>query len=299
MGSSVGDNFVIKAEAKVYFVEKERGNAFSGDVFLRGTENHPLSKPMVDHDQKGIEAGGGREVGDKVTGDLLEGAGRRGANGGEWRDGRVCICLVLLAGGASLDVFADVRGETGPPEFCRDELSSFEVTGVTGALMVMTSLENGVAKGIIIGDIDTALIGQNARVDLPVGEAGTEGERDILVHGLEGLEDEGVTSRSILDAMGEGYVDDVDEERWGKESNSIIIVIRLGKEVGTAGKGIRAGEEFSWDVDHFQVEVHEVDEPAGLSPVEVLGGAEVGEVLVVGEDLDWEGGSVEVVLPRF
>ena len=67
MGASVRDDFVIEAEVKVYFVEKECGNAFGSDVFLHGTENHPLSKPMVDHDQKEIEAGGRGEVGDKVT----------------------------------------------------------------------------------------------------------------------------------------------------------------------------------------------------------------------------------------
>ena len=99
--------------------------------------------------------------------------------------------------------------------------------------------------------------------------------------------------------MGEGDIDNVDEERWGKESDSIVVVIGLGKEVRTAREGIGAGEEFSWDVDHFQVKVCKVDEPAGLSSVEVLGGAEVGEVFMVSEDLDWEGGSVEVVSPRF
>ena len=67
MGASVRDDFVIEAKAKVYFVEKECGNAFGGDVFLCGTENYPLSKPMVDHDQKGIEASRTGEVGDKVT----------------------------------------------------------------------------------------------------------------------------------------------------------------------------------------------------------------------------------------
>ena len=36
-----------------------------------------------------------------------------------------------------------------------------------------------------------------------------------------------------------------------------------------------------------------------LPSVEVLGGTEVSEVLMVGEDLDREGGSVEVVVPRF
>ena len=98
MGSLVRDDLVIEAETKVYFVEKERGNAFHGDVLLCGTENHPLSKPMVDHDQKGIETGRRREVGDKVARDLLERAGCRGANGGERWDGWVGICLVLLAG---------------------------------------------------------------------------------------------------------------------------------------------------------------------------------------------------------
>ena len=193
MGASIRDDLVVEAEVKVYFVEKERGDAFRGDVFLCGTENHPLSKPMVDHDQKGIEAGGRGEVGDKVTGDLLEGAGGGGANRSEWRDGGVGICLVLLAGRAALNVFADVGGEAGPPEFCCDELMSFEVAGVTGTFVVVTPLENGVAEETIVGDVDTTLIGQDACFDLPVGEAGTEGERDVLVHGLEGLENEGVT----------------------------------------------------------------------------------------------------------
>ena len=91
--------------------------------------------------------------------------------------------------------------------------------------------------------------------------------------------------------MGEGDVNDIDEERWRKESNSIVVIVGVGKEVGTARE--------AWDMDHFQVEVCEVDEPTGLLSVEVLGGTEVGEVLMVGEDLDWEGGSMKVMPPRF
>ena len=48
-------------------------------------------------------------------------------------------------------------------------------------------------------------------------------------------------------------------------------------------------------MDHFQVEVSEVDEPMGLLMVKGLGGTEVGEVLMVGEDLDGKWGSVEVM----
>ena len=93
--------------------------------------------------------------------------------------------------------------------------------------------------------------------------------------------------------MGEGDVNDINEERWGKEGNSVIVVVRVGKEVRMAREGVRAGEK----LDHFQVKVCEVDEPTGLSSVEVLGGTEVGEVLMVSEDLDWERGSMKVVLP--
>ena len=108
LGASIGDDFVIKTKAKVYFVEKECSNAFGGDIFLCRAENHPLSKPMVDHNQKGIEAGGRGEVGDEVTGDLLERTGCRGSNGGERGNSGMCICFVLLAGRAALDIFADI-----------------------------------------------------------------------------------------------------------------------------------------------------------------------------------------------
>ena len=104
MGASVRDDLVVEAKAKVYFVEKECSNAFGSDVLLCGTENYPLSKPMVNHNQKGIEAGGRGEVGDKVTRDLLEGAGGRGANGSEWGNGRMGVGFVLLAGCTAFDI---------------------------------------------------------------------------------------------------------------------------------------------------------------------------------------------------
>ena len=126
-----------------------------------------------------------------------------------------------------------------------------------------------------------------------------EGKGDVIVHGLEGLKNKGVTCRGRLDTVGEGNVNNIDEEGRGEEGNSIVVVVRVGKEVRTVREGIGAGEEFSWDVDHFQVKVREVNEPTGLPSVEVLGGMEVGEVLVVGEDLDREGGSMEVVAPGF
>ena len=128
---------------------------------------------------------------------------------------------------------------------------------------------------------------------------GTKGKGDIFVHGLEGLKNKGVASRGRLNAVGEGYIYDVDKEGWGKESDTMVVGVRMGKEVRAMGEGIRAHEEFPRDVDHFQVEVGEVNEPARLSTIEVLGGTEISEIFVVGEDLYRERGSVEVVSPRF
>ena len=108
LGASIGDDFVVETKAKVYFVGKECSNAFSGDIFLCRAENHPLSKPMVDHDQKGIKAGRRGEVGDEVTGDLLDRTGHGGLNGGERGNSGMCIGFVLLAGRAAFDIFADI-----------------------------------------------------------------------------------------------------------------------------------------------------------------------------------------------
>ena len=54
-------------------MKKESGYPFSSDGLFSGAENYPLHKAMVDHDQQGVETGGGRKVHDQVTRDLLEG----------------------------------------------------------------------------------------------------------------------------------------------------------------------------------------------------------------------------------
>ena len=74
LGASVRDDLIIETKTEVDFVEKKCGNAFGGDIHLCGTENHPLSKPMVNHNQEGVKASGRGEVSDEVTRDLLEGA---------------------------------------------------------------------------------------------------------------------------------------------------------------------------------------------------------------------------------
>ena len=165
--------------------------------------------------------------------------------------------------------------------------------------MVMAPFKDDAVERIICRDIDTAFVREDAGFDLPVSEAGTEGKRNVLVHGLEGLEDEGITCRGGLDAVGEGGVDQVNKEGWWEKGDVGVVGVICGEEVGSAGEGIRASKEFTRDMDHFQVKVGEVDEPAGLTAVERLGLAEIGKVFVVSEDLYREGGTMEIVAPRF
>ena len=81
MRAAIRDDFVKKSEAEEDFVEEKGSDSFSGDGFLGGAKNYPLSKPMVYHDHERIEAGRHREVRDKVAGDLLERARGDGFDG--------------------------------------------------------------------------------------------------------------------------------------------------------------------------------------------------------------------------
>ena len=82
LGATIGDDFIEKSEAKEDFVEKEGGDSFGGNGFLGRAKNYPLSKPMVYHNHERIEARGDREIRDKIAGDLLEGMGSNGFDGG-------------------------------------------------------------------------------------------------------------------------------------------------------------------------------------------------------------------------
>ena len=165
--------------------------------------------------------------------------------------------------------------------------------------MIMASFQDGASEGVICGDIDTALVRKDASLDLPVSQPGTEGEGNVLVHGLEGLEDKGITCGGRFDAVREGGVDEVNEKGWWEEGYVSVVRVVCREEIRTTGKSIGSSKELSGDMDHLQVEVGEVDEPAGLAAIKRLRLAEIGKVFVVGKDLYREGGPMEIMAPRF
>ena len=160
------------------------------------------------------------------------------------------VCFVLLAKGAAFYIAADIGSEAGPPEFSGDELASFQEARVSGGFMVMATLEDGTAEGVVCRDVDTALIGKDASFNLPVCEAGAEGEGNILMHGLEGLENEGISCGGGFNAVGEGSVDEIDKEGRREESDVGVVGIVRGEEVRAAREGVGASEKFpgTWTI---------------------------------------------------
>ena len=165
--------------------------------------------------------------------------------------------------------------------------------------MIMAACEDGAAKGVVRGDIDTAFVCENTCVNLPVSESGLEGKRDVFVHRLESLEDEGVTRGRGFNAMREGSVNQVDKKgRWEESDVGVVRVIH-GEEVRSAGKGVRASKKLSGHVDHLEVKVSKVNKPTCLAAVKHLRLTKIGKILMIGEDLHRERGAVEVVAPGF
>ena len=63
MWLTIKDDLVIESKVEVDLVEKKGGDPFCSDCFLGGAENYLLCKPMVDHNQERVKAGGdGRSV---------------------------------------------------------------------------------------------------------------------------------------------------------------------------------------------------------------------------------------------
>ena len=192
-------------------MEKESSYPFGSDHFLDGAENYLLHKAMVNHDQQRIKTREGREVGDKVTRDLLEGLGGTGLDQGERRNGGVCVQLVLLAHSTAFDVFLHKLHETQSSELSSNKLMSLEVSRMTSSLVGMTLGKNRVVEGTIRGHIDASFVYKDMIVEFPVRKSGAEGSRNILQGRLQVLEDEGVGLGGVTNVLMQLSVNEVDK----------------------------------------------------------------------------------------
>ena len=137
----------MEAETEEYVFEKEFGDSFGIDGFVTRSENDPLRKAMVDHDQQGIKAGGRREAGNKVNRQLLKRARAGGRQRAERRDGWVGIHLHLLTEGTASNEATDERRHTRPPVVPGKEGVSTKETTMTGGWRGMYRRDEIVACG--------------------------------------------------------------------------------------------------------------------------------------------------------
>ena len=133
--------------------------------------------------------------------------------------------------------------------------------------MIVTSFKDGMADGVVVRDVDSALVSKDSGFMLPVGEVGAKSKGDGTVHGLESLEYKGVIGGGGLNVIREGGVDDADKEGWRKEGDSFIVKVGRGEEIGTTGECVGSCKEFSGDMNHFQIEICKVKEPMSLLAV--------------------------------
>ena len=163
----------------------------------------------------------------------------------------MCISFVLLAKSTAFNIAPDIGSEARPPELSGDQLAGFQEAGMSRGFVIMAALEDGTAEGVVRRDIDATLVSKDAGFDLPVSEPGAKGKRDVLVHGLESLKDEGVARRGGFDAVRESGVDEVYEEGRREEGDIGVVGVTRGKEVRSAGEGIGTSQEFAGNMDHF------------------------------------------------
>ena len=190
---------------------------------------------MVDHDQKGVKTVRKGKIGDKIAGDLLEGARAGGGNREERGSRRMGVNFVLLARCAAADIAANVRGEARPPKLRGDQLASFENARMARCGMVVVARDDGAAQVCIGRDIDAALVSQDSSVVVPIGKAGAKSGRDRTRKSMEGVKDQWVRSGGGAKFVGKGGVDEVNKECVWEQGNCLIVCVGSGNMIRTAG----------------------------------------------------------------
>jgi len=126
--------------------EKQGSNAGSVDSFVTRDENHPLHKPMVNHDQNRVKTRGKWQIRDHVAGNLLEQAGGGERDRAKPRDSWVSVNLVGLASNAASHKLVNKGGKTRPPVVALNQVNGAEITAmashqgaVQGAYQILSS----------------------------------------------------------------------------------------------------------------------------------------------------------------
>ena len=99
------------------------------------------------------------------------------------------IGFILLTRHTSINVFLDELGHSWPPVSSSQELFSFQVSGESSSLVIMELSDQVQSEVVLIGDVNSSLVGENSSVIRPITELGSELCGEVFVHCLEGFQD--------------------------------------------------------------------------------------------------------------
>ena len=283
------------------------------DGVMSGDEDGLLGETIND-DKNGGEAGGGWELFDEVHGDgvpwligdreLLEssvGAMTRGFR--------------MVTSSTGFDIVLHEGVNSGPSVLAADKFQSLVDAKVTRERVVMLIAEDSEPEVSIVRNVDAIVKPEETRViDGPAGIKRGFGHlgRGHRVRG-KSREDVGMEGGNVksVDATEDRFNERGCAERsgelFGGEDGLIVLGVNGGVattslfkvDVPTSSQGVRLSTEFSGAEADDEVELGEVFGPASLPASEEFGGGEVGEVLVIRDNIDWRGGALKEVAPGF
>ena len=186
-------------------------------------ENHPLHKPMVDHNQNRVETRGRRQIRDHVARDLLERAGGGRGDGTKPRNSRVSVNLVGLASSAASHKLVNKGGKSRPPVVALNQVNGAEITAVAPRWGAMQRMYQVLPSWL--GDVKTALVVESTVEERPVIAGHVRKERGMLSHSIGGILHEGVGCGELGDAVGKADVQSTYQNirNRGQHSNSGVV----------------------------------------------------------------------------
>jgi len=198
----------VKTKAGENKFEKQGSDAGSVNCFVTRDENHPLHKPMVDHDQHRIKTGRQQQIRDHVARDLLERVGGGGRDGAKAQNSRVSVNLVGLASSAASHELANKSGKTRPPVVTLNQVNGVEIATMPPHRGTVERVNQVLSSWF--GNIKTALIVESTVKERPVVAGRTRKEGGVLSHSIGSILYKGVGCGEFSNAVGKADIQSAD-----------------------------------------------------------------------------------------
>src|ERR1700675_396483 len=289
------------------FVEEKVSSTLRGNVRSRGDEVDSFAEGVHYYHDRVVPMCF-RKLDNEVYADRVPSC-CRSCRRMEFSERFVALDLGPAAEIARLRVESNVPRHLGPPVAPGDEFEGLPPSGVTGNAGIVMLLDDPPSEVTIIRYVDLTSEEKKSVRPFPPGTANQSAGLFLLQllrslshrfiqftirEGLANITEDGAFLTSDSDTF-EG----TDLEKFRTQEGDVCIVCDAGSVVRAVGECVRLAHAPSWLVVEGEVEAGQVERPSGLAAVELLGGLEVLEVLMVRPDLKRLAHAFQVVSPLF